>query len=112
MLEIGALGTLTTILLVIAISGVVSWGVTQVIRGALVSRKDAIKEKSGKSPWWWSIVLRGGAIVIGGGMGFLLVSTPVGAGLGLMGGVLNTTIITLVKMKIKAVAAKAIDTKK
>lgn len=81
-----------TVLLILAIAGVVSWGLTYVVRLAMA-------RFHGKQ--WFNPVIRASAIVLGGAIGTLLMPTAVGVGIGLAGGVLNTTVVAIVKSRLK-----------
>lgn len=112
MLELGTLGPLMTIALLCAIAAVASYGVTEVLKRFMTAYKDSHREdpdRPGDRPWWWNPGCRSLAIAVGSGVGFALMPTMVGAGLGLAAGALNTAIVKLVKDKMKRVADKAID---
>lgn len=91
---------LESLAIVISISGVVSWGITQLLRALLV-RLSVTDNK---------LFLRLAAMIVGGIMGYLLVSGApalafpaiMGIGLGLSAGILNTTIVAIVKSKMKS----------
>lgn len=98
MLELQALGPTATILLIIAIAGVVSWGITQLLRVIILRYSQDFNGKH-----WFVFLLRFTAMIAGGLMGYILLPGVVGAGLGLSAGVLNTTIVAIVKSKLKTV---------
>ena len=56
---------------------------------------------------WFNIVLRSAALVMGAGMGFLMMPTLVGLGIGLAGGVMNATIVTVAKARLKKIVGDA-----
>lgn len=89
-------------MLLLATAGVVSWGITQTLKGLLLWKSP----DRGSAPWF-NPVLRVFAIVAGAALGFWLTTTVVGAALGAAAGALNTTIVALVKSKVKA----AVDSK-
>lgn len=92
MLEVVGLSSSVTILLILALSGTISWGITQVIRAIARHHQDAA---------WHTPVLRGVAILIGGLVGLATLPSILGVCLGLSAGVLNTTIIAVVKKRLK-----------
>ncbi len=102
MLELVGLGPLMTILILMGIAGVISYGSTELAKRAIAGWLGHTPE-SDSEPWWWNTAVRLGAIVIGGGIGFLLMHSVIGAGLGLAAGVLNTTMVAVVKSKLKAI---------
>jgi len=112
MLELAGLGFWPTIGILVVIAGVVSYGVTEILKRFMSDYKASHAEspdKAGDRPWWWNSTLRIVAIAAGGGVGFALMPTMIGAGLGVAAGVLNTTIVALAKDKIKEVAGKLVD---
>lgn len=96
MLELPALGPYATLLLVLSIAGVISWGLTQILKVSLVRWKASHHDAT-----WFNPLIRGFALLVGGAVGFLLMSSIVGAAVGAAGGILNSTIIMLVKSKLK-----------
>lgn len=108
MLELPALGPFATIILLVAIAGVISWGLTQAVKSLLLWKNISYGSSS-----WFNSLLRMVAILTGAGLGFLLMHTIVGAGLGAAAGVMNTTIVALVKSKFKKVVDSdtGLDTK-
>ncbi len=109
MLELPALGAFSTILLLAAIAGIISWGLTQAVKSLILWRNVDLGAAR-----WFNPTLRIIAIITGAGLGFLLMHTIVGAGLGAAAGVLNTTIVAIVKSKFRKVAETSdisIDTK-
>lgn len=99
MLEIVGLSSTIVMFLVVVIAATVSWGMTQFVRSMIKRR----------APSWAKPLIRGVAIIVGGGMGILLVHSVLGLGLGLAAGVLNTTVVAVVKKKIKAVKILGTD---
>lgn len=92
--------TLTFILLLAALAGVMSWGVTQVLKNGLLSYRRSKKIKG--SPWWWNTLLRVVAIAVGSAVGWFLAPDQWGIVIGAAGGVLNTTLVAFVKAKLMA----------
>lgn len=92
--------TVTFILLLGVLAGVVSWGLTQIIKTTLTRYRKA--KKLGKEPWWWNPILRVTATVVGGLVGWFLAPDNWGLVIGVAGGVLNTTLVAYVKAKLKA----------
>ena len=90
----------------LVISGVISFAVVEMARQARMSwaKKNNVKDK----PWWWKSLLRLCAIILGGGVGHFLMPWPLGPLLGLVGGALNTTIVAVVKKKIKNVDGSSV----
>lgn len=97
MLQLPTLSPTATILLILAIAGVVSWGITQMIKSAILWY-----ERSHHDKWWFAPLIRGIALLVGAGTGYLLLPGVVGAGVGAAGGVLNSTIVMIIKSKLKA----------
>jgi len=99
---------LNVLLFIFAVSGVVSFGITQIFKllldGFLKSRK--IEE-----PFWRNSLLRFLAIIVGGGAGFFLLDNPSAILLGCSGGILNVFITTLLKNKLKVIVDKLINKK-
>lgn len=100
MLEIVGLSSTVIMFLIVVIAATVSWGMTQLVRSIIIKHHaDA----------WFMPLIRGVAIIMGGAMGILLVHSVLGLGLGLAAGVLNTTVVAVVKKKIKAVQISGTD---
>lgn len=86
------------IIFIIAVAGICSWGVTQMLKFSLNGL-----EKKGKitiDDWWHRPLLRLVSIISGGITGFLVASTA-GALLGVGAGVLNATLFVLVRNFVK-----------
>lgn len=98
MLELGALGPITTILLILCLTGVLGWGGTQIIKECLLVYHDYS---------WFNVMVRTIAILIGAILGHWLLPGVIGALLGACGGVLNTTIVAVVKKRLKEVDPQA-----
>lgn len=96
MLQLPALGPISTILLVLALAGVISWGVTQGLKKIILWWDQTHHES-----WWFNIVVRSIAIVVGCATGYLALPGVLGALLGAAGGILNTTIVMVVRSKLK-----------
>lgn len=97
-----------TIILLLAIAGVISWGIVEIAKRAYMAYIESTPEDD-KTPWWWNTVLRSAAVLIGGGIGVALMHSGLGFCLGLAGGALNTTMVAVVKQRLKA-WAKSGDT--
>jgi hypothetical protein len=96
MLELPTLGPITTILLILTLSGIVSWGLTQLVKTTIIWYRHEFHDD-----WWFNLLIRSVALGVGGYFGFMLLNNIVGIGLGLAGGTLNATIVTIVKNKLK-----------
>lgn len=96
---LGAEYTIGVVILLAVLAGVISWGVVQIIRGA-VKKYRATKGKR-KGPWWWNTVLRVLAVSIGALAGWMLDAGTWGAIIGACGGILNTTMVAFIKGKFK-----------
>lgn len=106
MLELVGLGPLMTILILMGIAGVVSFGLTHLAKKALDGWLGHTPENDA-APWWWNTAVRLGAILIGAGMGWIMMHSVIGLGLGLAAGVLNTTMVAVVKSKLKSLVPGA-----
>lgn len=112
MLELATLGPLVTIAVLLLIAGVASYGVTAIVKHFALAYKKAHKddpEKKGDRPWWWNPSLRVLAVAIGTGVGFALMPTLIGAGFGLVAGVLNTVIYATAKDKVRDLIKRGTD---
>lgn len=96
MLELGEMSVMVTILLIASLAGVVSWGITQVVKLLLLRDSKNHGQKS-----WYNIVLRIIAMLMGAGVGYMLLSDALGFYIGLAGGVLNTTLVAVIKSKLR-----------
>ena len=92
------LGPLSMILLVVAVCGVISWAVTQAAKAALLWLK-----RSYHDAWWFNIAIRCLAVMVGAGCGHLLLPGLLGGLLGACAGVLNTTIVAVIKSKLRSI---------
>ena len=95
-----------TIFILMGIAGVASYGVTEIAKracGAWLGHTP----KADSAPWWWNTAVRLGAILVGAGMGWILMHSVIGLGLGLAAGVLNTTLVAVVKSKLKSLVPGA-----
>lgn len=100
MLELVGLGPMLTILILMGIAGVTSYGVTELAKRSIAAWLGHTPQNDSE-PWWWNIVVRLGAVLVGAGMGWVLMHGVIGAGLGLAAGVLNTTMVAVVKSRLK-----------
>ena len=99
MLNLTGLSLTWSIFILLAVSAVTSYGLTEVLRRGYVAY---IKEHSITDRlWWWNPSLRLLAMIIGASVGCLLMTSWLGVGLGLIGGTLNTTVVAVVKKRIK-----------
>lgn len=98
MLELTQMGPVTTILLIVAICGALSYGVTQALK-MIVLWWDV----SHHGQWWFNIAMRLLSVIVGGVSGYLLLPSTVGFLLGTASGVLNTTIVAVIKSKLKEI---------
>lgn len=112
MIELAGIPIWASIVILVVVSAVVSYGVTELVKRVMSDYKTSHAKdsmKAGDRPWWWNSFLRLFAIVVGGVVGALAVKTFVGIGIGLAAGVLNTVIVATVKDKIKAIAGKLVE---
>ena len=98
MLEVTGLSLTWTIAIILAVSAVASYGLTEVLRRGYLAYK---KTYDMDGLWWWAPSLRLLAMLIGTGVGVLLMYSWLGAGIGLIGGTLNTTVVAIVKKRLK-----------
>lgn len=103
MLKLAELGPVMTIFILMGISGVVSFGLVEVAK-KIYKAYIAHTPEEDKEAWWWNPVLRVGAMFIGAAAGFALMNDILGASLGFASGVLNTTMVAVVKNKLKTLA--------
>lgn len=102
---LGAEFTIGVIVLLAVLAGVTSWGVVQIVRGAV--RKYQLSKGNRKDPWWWNSVLRLSAVGVGAGVGALLAPGVWGVMIGTCAGILNTTMVAFVKSKLKKAGESA-----
>jgi len=92
------------LLLVLSVSAVASFGIVQLLKMLYVSYL-ASTPSNDHEPWYWNGMLRGFAIVVGTVVGaafaYAGVNVVIASSVGLVGGVLNTTIVKLVRARIK-----------
>tara|TARA_B000000460_G_scaffold223538_1_gene176694 strand:+ start:1924 stop:2262 length:339 start_codon:yes stop_codon:yes gene_type:complete len=79
-----------TLVIVLFLSGVISYGVTQVVK--IPCRKWVGTEVNSKDPWPWLLAFRLFPLLIGAYVGTLFVPWPWGASVGLVGAILNVTL--------------------
>lgn len=105
-MELLGLAAWQSLLLILAISGVVSFGVVHVLKMLYFSYIKSTPENDSE-PWWWSPGLQFLAILVGGAIGSLFalasINVIVAVGVGLAGGTLNTFIVKTVKARLKAI---------
>lgn len=92
------LPSLEVILFVVAISGAASWGVTQILRQAIMGLLKY--HKIDHSPWWYNSSLRVLSLLSGGVCGYLL-GGMVGLLMGVGCGGLNTFLVAQIKAFLK-----------
>ena len=86
--------------LLVAISAILAWAITEVFRQVLRERSLA------RVPSWvWDGVLRCVSLSVGAGIGLLLEGSLLGAAVGASAGALNSIIVWAVKRRIKALAS-------
>lgn len=93
------------LLLILAICGVVSFGIVHLFKMAYAAYLAHTPEDD-REPWYWNVELRVLAILIGATIGALFsyagVHIVLAIGIGLAGGILNTLIVKVVKSKLKS----------
>lgn len=112
MIELAGMSVWVSIIVLVVVAAVVSYGVTEVVKRVMSDYKTSHAKdsmKAGDRPWWWNSFLRVVAIAVGAGVGFLAVKTFIGVGIGMAAGVLNTTVVATVEDKIKSVASKLVE---
>jgi hypothetical protein len=89
------------------ITAPVVWGCVEVAKSFAKGRKEAADDWT--KPWWWNGSLRLGSLILGGGIGTALYGAlndvagwPWGTMIGIGSGALCTTIVMVVRTKIKA----------
>ncbi len=99
---------LSTISVCGAITAPVVWGAVEAAKTFAKGRVDAAD--SWEEPWYWNGTLRLGSLLLGGGVGTALLGTlagsmgqgwPWGTMIGIGSGALCTTIVAVVRSKIK-----------
>jgi zinc transporter ZupT len=98
--------------LVIAVCAVVSFGVVYLLRMLSLAYITHTPEDDAM-PWWWNTMLRTSAVVVGGIVGALISFTGLNIVLsicvGLCAGILNTTIVKVIKTRIKNIKLQSSD---
>lgn len=84
---------------ILFVSALAAWGVTWVVRGWIEARH---RRRNQKAPPTWHWPLRIVAVVTGALAGLSLGGWPVGFWLGIGSGSLTTTVVGLVKRRLKA----------
>ena len=104
-MEIFGLSIAFSLMLVLAISGVVSFGLIALLKMAYAAYLASTPEED-REPWYWNTQLRALAIIVGTATGsvfsFAGLHVIVALGVGFAGGVLNTLIVKQIKDRIKA----------
>lgn len=93
--------------LLVAITAVCAWGFVEVFKEFIKAR---LKLKGQSKPWYYLTLVRGLAVAVGGGCGFLLADnfgagTPVAVLVGCAGGALSSVVVKLIKAKLAKAAA-------
>ena len=105
------LPSLTTIAICGAVTAPVVWGMLEAVKQLAKGRQEAAGGWA--KPWYWAGALRMGSLVSGGLTGTVLMGTlsgsmgqgwPWGTMIGIGSGALCTTIVAVVRAKIKAAA--------
>ena len=111
-MELFGLVAWQAMLLVLAIAGVVSFGVTHLLKVLYISYIQNTPEND-SLPWWWNVSLRSLAILIGTAVGVLFsyagMEFIVAVSIGFVGGILNTTLVKVVKDKLKSLKVGPAD---
>lgn len=101
MVKLTSFSPMVAVLFILAVSGVVSWGVVEALKRLYIAYDESHHEQE---PWWWSSSLRALACIIGTAVGvsftFAGVQMLLALFVGLCGGVLNTTIVAVVRSKL------------
>jgi hypothetical protein len=94
------------IAIVLSLSGVISYGIVEIIK-RFVAAYLAKTPENDHEPWWWNVGLRALAVVLGGLVGGILsfagASPLLAVSIGVAGGVLNTTIVRVVRKKLREI---------
>lgn len=94
------------LLIVLAICGVVSFGIVQLLK-MLYTAYLAATPDTDHEPWYWNVELRAMAVLVGATTGAMFsyagLNIILAIGVGLVGGILNTIIVRTVKAKIRGI---------
>lgn len=80
----------STLVIVLFLCGVISYGVTQVVK--IPCRKWVGTEVNSKDPWPWLFAFRVFPLAVGAYVGSLFLHWPWGASVGLVGAILNVAL--------------------
>ena len=86
----GAMPEYTTLLVVLFLCGVISYGITQVIK--IPCRKFIGTDVNSKDPWPWQLFFRVLPIAVGSFAGTFFIHWPWGASVGMVGAILNVAL--------------------
>lgn len=95
MLTLPELGPYATIALAVAICAIMSYGVTQGLKMLILWWDQTHHDR-----WWFNVAMRLIAVGAGAIVGYMLMSSMVGLFIGACSGVLNTTIVMIIKSKL------------
>lgn len=87
---ISAMPEYATLIVVLFLCGVISYGITQVIK--IPCRKYIGPDVNSKDPWYWQLVFRVLPLAIGSYAGTFFIHWPWGASVGLVGAILNVAL--------------------
>ena len=87
-------------ILVVVSSAIVAWAITEVVKRSTIAYYAQHKNQS--KAWWWNTIFRGLPLIVGSLMGWILYPEDKwGWVVGFGGGAFCTTIVALVKSRIK-----------
>ena len=86
----GPMPEYTTLIVVLFLCGVISYGLTQIIK--IPCKKWIGTEVNSRDPWPWLLVFRILPLIIGTYAGTLFIHWPWGASVGLVGAILNVAL--------------------
>jgi MFS family permease len=98
-MELPALDPVSTIMLVTAIAAVGSYGVTFTLKQLLAGWTLAKPDR--KKPWFQSALLRACSCAVGAALGYFVMRSPAGLGIGFSAGAVNTFLVMKVKERIE-----------
>lgn len=99
--------TISMIITLTALAGVVSWGAVQFVKNAVIKYRTT-KGRTKDPGWYWNSMLRTLAVVVGCFTGWLLAPSMWGIVIGFCAGVLNTTMVKFVKAKLKSATVESL----
>ena len=92
-------------ILVVVASAVVAWAITEVVKRSMMAYYAQHKDE--QKQWWWNTIFRTVPLIVGSFMGWMLYSDAMwGWVIGFTGGAFCTTIVAIVKNRIKSFAEK------